>query len=195
MAGALVLASGLLGRAVRRSLAATYALNRLATRDQLTGLPNCACLFGKFDRRLARAPSVALGLMDLNGFKENNDTHVHLAGNDLLRAFTVEARAASSPGEMIARLGGDEFAFLAATLADAERFAAELNERLARPPDVGGLRLKIGSGIGIAVARPGIAARDLIALADARLYRDKAERKRGEDSPARGERTALTVVA
>ncbi len=72
---------------------------------------------------------------------------------------------------MFARLGGDEFALRGATLADAERFAAELNERLARPLDVGGLRLKIGSGIGIAVARPGIAARDPIALADARLSR------------------------
>lgn len=194
MAGTLALASLLLGMAVRRSLAATHALRDLAERDQLTGLPNRGCLLGELDRRLARAP-VALALMDLNGFKSINDTHGHLAGDDLLRAFAAEARGATAPGEIVARLGGDEFAFLGATLADAERFAAELTERLARPLEVGGLRLKISSGIGIAVARPGITARDLIALADARLYRDKAERQRVEGPPARGERTAVMIVA
>ena len=195
MAGALALATLLLGIAVRRSLAATRSLRDLAERDQLTGLPNRACLLAEIERRLARAPTFALGLMDLNGFKAVNDTHGHLAGDDLLRAFAAEARGATTPGEMIARLGGDEFAFIGASLADAERFAAELHERLQRPLDVGGLKLTIGSGIGIAVARPGMSARDLIALADARLYRDKAERKRVAHSVVAVERLSVVAVA
>lgn len=173
MLGALALATGLLGIAVLRSLHTTRALHLLATRDQLTGLPNRASLLKELDRRLARGTPVALGLMDLNGFKAVNDTHGHLAGDDLLRAFGTEAGGAIKMGEMLARLGGDEFAYLGASLEDAERFAAELEERLVRPLDLGGTRIHVGSGFGVAVTRPGMTARDLIALADARLYRER----------------------
>ncbi len=97
-------------------------------------------------------------------------------------------------GEMLARLGGDEFAYLGASLEDAERFAAELEERLVRPLDLGGTRIHVGSGFGVAVTRPGMTARDLIALADARLYRDKAERKR-EAGRAPEARRGITLAA
>ena len=126
----LVLGTMLIAAAMRANLASMRALDVLANRDRLTGLPNRGAFLAELERRLARGGPVALGMLDLTGFKAVNDTHGHLAGDDLLRAVAIELAASASPGDLVARLGGDEFAFFAPGLDAAERMAA----RLARTP-------------------------------------------------------------
>ena len=158
--------------AVRQSLNARRALERLAHSDALTGLPNRAAFLADFERRTQRG-GATLGLIDLNGFKTINDTYGHLVGDDLLVAFARQLAAIAMPNDRIARLGGDEFAFSCATLVEAERFAADLRDAIAEPLAAGPHRLRVGAAIGIAAALPDMRARDVIALADARLYRNK----------------------
>ena len=172
---ALMLAVLLIAMAMRTSLSATRAMQRLAGCDPLTGLPNRMQLMTMLDRRLAQG-AAALVLLDLNGFKMVNDTYGHLAGDDLLRAFAAALVASAPPGTLVARLGGDEFACLGPDKAATDAFCTRLAERLEVPLHAGALRLPIAAGVGVAVARPEMTARDLMALADARLYRDKRAR-------------------
>lgn len=170
----LALGTLLLGVAVRSSLQGTRALERLALEDRLTGLPNRPAFMAALERALRRGGGFALGMIDLDGFKAVNDTHGHLAGDDVLRALGIELAALAPPGVFVARLAGDEFAFLAPSLAIAEATGLALKARLVEPVTAGPLMLCIGAAVGIAEAQPGMGPRDLIALADARLYRDKA---------------------
>lgn len=88
-----------------------------AVHDPLTGLANRAALLAKGDTRLRLLPSeqpVALLLLDVNHFKEVNDTLGHAAGDELLQVTADRLRSLCQPGEVLARLGGDEFALFVA---------------------------------------------------------------------------------
>jgi len=128
----------------------------LARHDALTALPNRLLLQEEAQSRIMRASGpLALILMDLNEFKEVNDTLGHFAGDQLLRQVGERlARFAREPGTLVARLGGDEFAVLRenAEAAEAEELAGRISETLGRPFTIAGMTLALDVSLGIALA-------------------------------------------
>ncbi|PCD04232.1 hypothetical protein COC42_08070 [Sphingomonas spermidinifaciens] len=159
-------------------------LRRSAHVDALTGIANRAA----FDQRLeaaidrARRDGMALTLIlvDLDGFKRVNDTHGHMAGDDVLRAHGRRLRGEWQSDCFPARLGGDEFALVleGAATRDMGGRVARLLDLLARPIALGEAQLRVGGTIGWATFEPGMAnPRDLIHAADTALYNAKRERR------------------
>ncbi|NUS61187.1 MAG: diguanylate cyclase [Lysobacter sp.] len=160
---------------------AEQALEKLARVDTLTGLGNRR----EFDERLAHAiararrhgtPLVLMSL-DLDKFKAINDTHGHLAGDEVLKAFATRLASCVRDVDVVARLGGDEFVVLiedAPNAGIAEHVAQKILAAIAPPLHVDGLTLQMASSIGIAfVSRPE-SANALILQADKALYEAKA---------------------
>ena len=123
--------------AVGRAAALAQERERQALHDPLTGLANRTQLLERARPLLAAGDSsgVALLMVDLDGFKEVNDTHGHLAGDELLRLVGARLSSAVRPGDMVARFGGDEFAILLCDLSGDE--LSDLTEELAAAQRVG----------------------------------------------------------
>lgn len=156
----------------------------MAHYDTLTDLPNRATFKETLDATLDRAGATgkqfSIMILDLDHFKEANDTYGHMVGDALLREVGRRLQAAAEAEEaLLARLGGDEFAVIvvdgeqpAAAATLAERLLATLVDDF----EVEGHRLKLGISIGIATFPTGGAdAKTLMSNADAALYRVKAE--------------------
>jgi len=155
------------------------ALAHQATHDYLTGLPNRALLRSSLGDRIDRDGQVAVLFIDLDGFKEVNDTFGHHVGDDLLRA--VASRFAGALGHVgtIYRLGGDEFAVILPETDEehAERVASALTASLREPFIIGGHALRAGASIGCAVhPKHGKDASGLMRRADMAMYSAKATR-------------------
>ncbi|MFI6821730.1 putative bifunctional diguanylate cyclase/phosphodiesterase [Micromonospora sp. NPDC050187] len=158
-----------------------------AVHDPLTGLVNRAALLARGDetlRQLAHGHPVALLLLDVNHFKEVNDTLGHGAGDDLLRLTANRLGALVRPGDLLGRLGGDEFALLttalpvvdhgSAPMASALRRARDIVERLAAPAEVAGVRMSTEVSVGVVVAGAGTAdLAELLRRADIAMYQAK----------------------
>jgi len=152
----------------------------LAQHDPLTGLANRGVLM----ERLAAAAAAgrhgrlsALLCLDLDRFKEVNDTLGHPSGDALLRTVAARLRAVVREGDLVARLGGDEFAVLLEALAapeDAAELAQRMIEAVQAPYDLDGQRAVVGTSVGIALtgADAGSAER-LLQNADLALYQVK----------------------
>jgi diguanylate cyclase (GGDEF)-like protein len=162
------------------------ALNEVrlqARTDELSGLPNRRALLESAQRMLDDATAArpaALLLLDLDGFKEINDSLGHHAGDQLLRQ--VGPRLADDLGEggLLGRLGGDEFAVLLphASLDEAEARAERLRELILQPFTVEGIRLHVGVSIGVATAPvPAASVAELLRCADVAMYAAKASRE------------------
>ena len=155
-------------------------LTELSQREPLTGLLNRAG-FEHFLERQAReggGASLALLYIDLDRFKPVNDRHGHAVGDHLLQAVAKRLASLVRPTDAVARLGGDEFVILlcgVGRLAIAEAVAQKVVAAVGAPFDVDGERLEIGASVGVAFGvEPGGDWRDLVARADAALYRAKA---------------------
>jgi diguanylate cyclase (GGDEF)-like protein len=155
---------------------------RLARFDSLTGLPNRATMRTMLDTALANASErrqgCALLMIDLDRFKQVNDTFGHPVGDKLLKKVAARLTAVIGDRGEVGRLGGDEFEAILPGY-DAEGALAELARALiaeiCRPYVVDGHRLEIGTSVGVAVARPGKAcAAGLVRDADLALYAAKA---------------------
>jgi diguanylate cyclase (GGDEF)-like protein/PAS domain S-box-containing protein len=152
-----------------------------AMHDPLTGLANRRLLSVRLDRALAVAQAqggdLTVMLIDLNRFKELNDTLGHAAGDQLLREIRPRLIEVSSGAELVARIGGDEFAVIlspGAGAADAERIAERLRIALEEPFDVQGLTLRVGASVGIAVyPEQADSADTLLQRADIAMYSAK----------------------
>jgi diguanylate cyclase (GGDEF)-like protein len=150
-----------------------------ARTDELTGLPNRRALLERATATLAATRPgrpAALLLLDLDGFKEVNDSLGHHAGDELLRQVGPRLRQVTRAGEVLARLGGDEFALLLpdTDLLRAERTAHEVHRLLLEPFTVSGIRLHIGGSIGVASALlPTMTVSELLRHADAGMYTAK----------------------
>ncbi|MGH2341567.1 diguanylate cyclase domain-containing protein [Segnochrobactraceae bacterium EtOH-i3] len=155
-------------------------LARLASHDDLTGLPNRAAFGQHLAGALARARATGrvfhLFYMDLDHFKQVNDTRGHQAGDAVLREVAARFHAELRSDDVVARLGGDEFAALLwVGRGEAERLANRLIAAIDRPFHIEGTLLTIGLSIGIASAdADGPAADELLARADQALYAAKA---------------------
>ncbi len=153
-----------------------------ARTDDLTGLPNRRRVYealGAADERLARGGSVAVLVVDLDRFKEINDSLGHAAGDALLRQVGPRLSGQLRDGDLLGRLGGDEFVVLADGLdADtAMTLAARLRAQLQRPFRLGGMALTVDASIGVAVgpAQSG-SAEELLQMADLAMYAAKTGR-------------------
>ena len=155
--------------------------------DPLTGLPNTRFMFMHLTRELARAErlesEVSLLVMDLNDFKEINDTYGHQTGDRALREVAQVLRTAIRPYDICVRYAGDEFIVVLAGcgLEEAEVKRVELQqavENLAFEPGPGKqLSLSISAGAAV-FPHDGSNYEALLATADSRMYRDKGARKR-----------------
>ncbi|MBL7253090.1 sensor domain-containing diguanylate cyclase [Actinoplanes sp. LDG1-01] len=147
-------------------------LQRAAFHDALTGLPNRALLWQRFE---TAGESYGVLLIDLDGFKAINDTLGHQAGDDLLRGVAERVSGVCGPDATVARLGGDEFAVLlpGAGVAEAERTAEAVRSCFGEEFMVDGGPARAGGSIGCAVAAPGQSPDEVLAAADAAMYRTK----------------------
>ena len=156
-----------------------------ALHDALTGLPNRLLFQQRTERALAlgrdRPSKVAVLLLDLNRFKEVNDTLGHHNGDLLLQEIADRLSRTLRAGDTVARLGGDEFAVLLPDLAgaDAATAVAEgIRAALERPIVVGDLRLEVGASVGIAMwPDHGDDASVLLQRADVAMYSAKTTHK------------------
>jgi diguanylate cyclase (GGDEF)-like protein len=154
----------------------------MARHDSLTTLPNRAFFTERLDQALAALEldgSFSLLLVDLDRFKEVNDTHGHPIGDALLRVVAKRLLACARDEDTVARLGGDEFAFIGIghrDARDAEQLAARIIQTVSQPFVIDGYRLEIGASIGIAVATSyNCESDDLLRDADIALYSVKKE--------------------
>ncbi|HWH37503.1 MAG TPA: GGDEF domain-containing protein [Candidatus Limnocylindrales bacterium] len=157
-------------------------LERSATHDGLTGLPNRVLFQARLRDALAqRSGEVAVLVMDLDRFKEVNDTLGHHNGDALLRDVAERLVAAAGESVMVSRLGGDEFAVLL-TQADVNTCVATADQLLAglRPPFlVLGVTVPVEASIGICLGPAhGEDPETLLRRAEVAMYRAKAQRSR-----------------
>ncbi len=172
-----------------------------ATHDRLTGLVNRRYFETWVDEALATEGHGALLLIDLDRFKEINDTFGHQAGDKVLAEGAARIASVIRRNDMAARLGGDEFALFAAA-ADAEtasEIAMLLGQRLEEAFDIGPADVGIGASIGIAIAPDhGSRTTELLRRADAAMY-DAKRHRRGStvytDSLEEGDESRITLLA
>ncbi|HYO76622.1 MAG TPA: EAL domain-containing protein [Thermoanaerobaculia bacterium] len=182
------------------------SLRHQAMHDGLTGLPNRTLLFDALEKAIeaARASGsiLALMLMDLDRFKEVNDTFGHQFGDALLKQVAFRLQNQMRGNDVVARLGGDEFAVVLPTTSDAHSTAItarRILNTLEQPFVVETQVLEVGASIGIALfPEHGMDARTLMRRADVAMY-DAKQKQNGysfhrEDGESRsGEQMALVV--
>jgi diguanylate cyclase (GGDEF)-like protein/PAS domain S-box-containing protein len=155
-------------------------LTRQAFHDGLTGMANRALFRDRLDQALARSERslgvLAVLLVDLDGFKQVNDSLGHDAGDQLLKVVAERFEAELRPSDTLARLGGDEFAVLidGAHEAQASAVARRLLGALGEPVWIAGRELSVGASIGVALHPGGPAlSEDLLRHADVAMYAAK----------------------
>ena len=154
----------------------------MALHDPLTDLPNRRLFRQRLEealRRRARGVPCAVLCLDLDQFKDVNDTLGHPVGDVLLKAVTERLRGIVRQTDTVARLGGDEFAIVQSSVdhpADATVLATRLLGELSTPFDVAGHQVVIGTSIGIAIAPDDGSDPDLLLKsADIALYQAKSD--------------------
>jgi diguanylate cyclase (GGDEF)-like protein len=174
-------------RYMRRTAAAIAAgesrLRHLAMHDPLCGLPN-RIFFGERleavieEVRNGSAPA-AVFYIDLDHFKDVNDTLGHHVGDELIRNVTLRLSHTLRGGDLVARLGGDEFAVISSVAGDNEKMillAQRIISAICSPYSISGQNIIIGASIGIAVIDKNCGtATDIMRYADMALYRAKNE--------------------
>jgi diguanylate cyclase (GGDEF)-like protein len=189
-----------------RDVRALAVTRREATTDELTSLPNRRLFLRTVDDAIRSAErsggSLALMILDLDQFKQLNDTLGHYAGDILLRQIGPRASAVLDPIDMLARLGGDEFGILLAAPCgehEALRIAERINDALRQPFEVEGLHLHVAASIGIAIfPTHSQDVRQLMRHADVAMYQAKISRS-GRELYARARdthsRDSLTLAS
>ncbi|WP_461538700.1 diguanylate cyclase domain-containing protein [Spongorhabdus nitratireducens] len=156
-------------------------LIRMARYDNLTGLANRSLFMEFINTSIARSQrrerTTAVAFIDLDHFKQINDTMGHDAGDDLLISAAARLKTCVREGDMVARLGGDEFAIVLDDLAkpqDAAHIAEKILQSFSRAHLLGKKEVKVGTSIGIATfPDAGKTAEEIIKAADTAMYVSK----------------------
>jgi diguanylate cyclase (GGDEF)-like protein len=161
--------------ALRENARLVERLDHAASHDALTGLANRALCRRRLEEGLAGSGAAHVALLDLDGFKEINDTYGHEAGDLLLTRAGAALTAAIGPGDTAARLGGDEFVLVlpGSTCAEATAVAERVLAGLREPALFDGRSLHIRASIGIAGGPAGADPADLMRAADSTMYAAK----------------------
>lgn len=143
-------------RDLRFRIAQEQKMAHIARHDGLTDLPNRSAFRERLEESVANAETghaIALLAIDLDRFKEINDTHGHAAGDLVLKTLADRVRAELAADQFAARLGGDEFVVLAsvATRAEALALSHRLSNRMSQPIAFEASKLSCGTSIGIAL--------------------------------------------
>ncbi len=157
-------------------------VTHMAQHDALTDLPNRVLLRDRLEQALSitrrGGPHLAVLMLDLDRFKEVNDTLGHPTGDALLQAVAARLLACIRDTALIARLGGDEFAVIEHMpnpVVEAAALAERIKRALSEPFDLGDHQVITGTSIGIAVApADGINSDQILKAADLALYRAKS---------------------
>lgn len=153
------------------------AANHLANHDALTGLANRRALEETLNQELADGQMLAVCFMDLDGFKQVNDTQGHDAGDEVLRVVAARLTAQARAGDCVARLGGDEFVVLLSglrTSGEAMSVMKRCMEAVRQPIALdGGVMVQVGSSIGISISTAGSSSANLMQSADEAMYSAK----------------------
>jgi diguanylate cyclase (GGDEF)-like protein len=170
-----------LKKRLQRTLRDTARAQDQACRDELTGLPNRRLMKDRMEQAIARADreqtSIALLVIDLNGFKAVNDSLGHAAGDSLLRAVAARLSACTRASDTICRYGGDEFVVLLPDTAGNAAMGREVDKLRAlgdTPFLLAGKEISIGLSIGAAsYPADGANFSEVIHQADLAMYRNK----------------------
>ncbi|KWV44779.1 deubiquitinase [Bradyrhizobium macuxiense] len=154
----------------------------MARHDALTKLPNRTLLAERIEQAVAQAGRglrFAVFCLDLDNFKQVNDTLGHPVGDELLRAVADRLNACVREVDTVARLGGDEFAVIQCGIQnteDTERLARRIVECVGAPYELNGHRVVVGCSVGMSVSpNDGTTGEKLLKNADVALYRAKME--------------------
>ncbi len=157
-------------------------ISHLARYDELTALPNRVNFRNEIERLLKVQRNAghmsALLFIDLDQFKQVNDTLGHPCGDQLLCAVAARLRGMLRPEDFVARFGGDEFVVFQQNIQsddDAAGFARRVVDQLSERYQIDNHLVEIGASVGIAMTSPDISADTLIKNADMALYRAKAD--------------------
>jgi diguanylate cyclase (GGDEF)-like protein len=157
-------------------------ITHLARYDELTGLPNRVNFRDEIERLLVVPHDAeqlsALLFVDLDQFKQVNDTLGHPCGDQLLCAVADRLRAMLRPEDFVARFGGDEFVVFQQNIKsneEAARLARRIVDHLSERYKIDNHLVEIGASVGIAMTSPGVSADTLLKNADMALYRAKAD--------------------
>jgi diguanylate cyclase (GGDEF)-like protein/PAS domain S-box-containing protein len=162
---------------------AQIALEQLATRDGLTGLANRRCfddtLHAEWARALRQHQPLSLLMVDVDNFKAYNDANGHLGGDECLKRIATAVSSEMRANDLVARYGGEEFAVilpnqsLKGAASVAERIRTRVEQLQVPNRLAGGQHVTVSIGAATALASPDTSASDLVATADAALYRAK----------------------
>jgi diguanylate cyclase (GGDEF)-like protein len=157
-------------------------IRHMARHDSLTGLANRAAFRDEMEqalKRVRRGQMIAVMCLDLDHFKNVNDTLGHVVGDKLLCAAADRLKDVVRETDMIARLGGDEFAVLQSGLDKPESagsFAQRIITAINQPYDLDGHQVVVSTSVGIAIApNDGTSTEQLLRNADMALYRAKSD--------------------
>lgn len=151
----------------------------IAFRDALTGLCSRLYVENQLTRRIDEEKPFCVGIIDIDAFKQVNDTNGHITGDDLLKRFATELKSACRAKDLIGRWGGDEFIILFdSNLAEADAQAERLRKWVCGEYEVKGrtskVKLNVNASIGLAEYRSGDKMTELLARADAAMYENKS---------------------
>ncbi|MCJ2189039.1 bifunctional diguanylate cyclase/phosphodiesterase [Novosphingobium beihaiensis] len=156
-------------------------IEHMALHDPLTGLPNRTRYYRRIDHAIETAAQdgtqVAAVAIDLDRFKEINDTYGHEVGDEILRVIGERLASGTGDGEVIARLGGDEFAAAKSFtgMAELDAFIARINEAIGAPIVAAGHKLDVNASLGVALYPRNSSCREtLLNNADLALFRTKS---------------------
>lgn len=173
-------------RDVTQKKAQQQKLEHMAHYDALTNLPNRIVLADRIEQAIAqtvrREDLVAIAYIDLDGFKEVNDTYGHNVGDSLLKSLGLNMNQLLRKGDTIARLGGDEFVALMVDFTDKKMIDSFLNrllEAISAPINVDGYILQVSASIGVTFypQAEDISSDQLIRQADQAMYQAKISGK------------------
>lgn len=159
-------------------------LRRQATHDSLTDCPNRALLMDRLAQAIHRAERrrrrVGVLFLDLNDFKQINDTFGHETANQVLREVATRLKSHLRGEDTVARYGGDEFVLVVPDLnaaSDVERVTSQTHKLLEEPVVVNGVRIPVAASVGVALyPLDGEDPESLLRAADSAMYRVKPSR-------------------